>query len=259
MLNNKYIELVNKNIDGIITDAEKQELENLLSTNAEVREYHENLKDTLGLLDFNANSAVDPSPNLKKKIFNTIDPHLYSTSKNNNFKIPSFKNIIGKLNPKLAISFTAGLVSGLILFSIIFSNINISSGNKIDYTGTIGLIDNTNAKILSTVPVDISGLSGEITLYNMNKYYWLDIDVNALDKYDFKLLFYHPDIYFDNISPLSSPDFKFIHGNNFIKLSGLSSSHYYLFLTKMTDKLTEMSFEISVEGKTVLSKELNVK
>ncbi|MCB0753910.1 MAG: hypothetical protein KDC52_20735, partial [Ignavibacteriae bacterium] len=75
MIQPEYIELMNKDIDKIISASEKKKLDKYLKENEEAKILHKELLRTEELLDTIPENVA--SENLKKRILNSIDYNMY--------------------------------------------------------------------------------------------------------------------------------------------------------------------------------------
>jgi hypothetical protein len=71
MIEDHYVELINKELDGVATEAESKELEELLSENAEALQYYDELLRAASALK--RIEAVEPPSFLKTHILNTVN------------------------------------------------------------------------------------------------------------------------------------------------------------------------------------------
>ena len=260
MLKNNYIELVNKEIDGTITADEKTELKQLLITNFEFRKYYYELSETVEMLNKTSKIPLTPSPNLKKNIFNNIDQTMYATVQSKKSKTNFLRKFRYKLKPEFAITFAFGLITGLFLFLIIFHYFEFPSGNKLNYLGTMGLVNNKYSKIISTTPLLIpEEIEGSITLTKLNNNYWVEVKTNSINSFTFKFLFDQSYLRFDNITPLNTNTIELKKGKNFIQIAGNLSLHYYLFFNKINNENTNIICKVISSRDTVLSKVLAIK
>ena len=185
MIDNKYIVLINKDIDKTISQLEKKILEEHLEINSDAKELHKELLRTEELLDQLPDR--EPSVNLKKRILNSIDYNRYSETKKKSLFSEYFGNLITGSPRKIAISFALVLIIGsLILFNIyIVPNINNDLADQNVY-GTMGL---HKAELLEVLSIDEGKISGDIQINREADYYKFKIDVNSVDKYNLQIEF----------------------------------------------------------------------
>ena len=121
MTRKKYMALINKEIDGIITQKEKDKLHSYLTINLEAKTFYNQLLHTCNLL--NKVVKVEPSPNMKKTIMNSIDVNRYPIQKRKaTFKSSSSK-LFSKINPRVAYAFVSGIIIGILMSTLFLSDL----------------------------------------------------------------------------------------------------------------------------------------
>ena len=248
MIDNKYIELMNREIDNVITGDEKIRLHEYLSSNQAAKEYYNELLLTNKYM--NELPDENPSENLKKRILNSIDFSRYS---------PKIKSKISwgyLFNPKLkfAYTFAIGLIAGLIIYGVIsnYTN-NINFG---DTYGTIGL-ENKNNAVLENLSLNYAELAGKIEVTRQENNFWLNIDLNSSQKYD--LVVTYPDnLKFENIQPEAESFFNCKIDKNLIKTSDSGSQHYSLLFSQNSLSSAELNVKITQLGKIIYNHNLKL-
>ncbi len=194
MINPKYIELINKDIDKNISQLEKQELNEYLENNSEAKELHRELLKTEALLD--KLPEREPSINLKKRILNSIDYDRYSnTNKKLSFS-EYFARIFAGSPRKIATSFALVLIIGsIILFSIyLIPNFNSNLEDNNIY-GTMGL---HKPELIEILKIDKENVLGDIEINRENNLYKFKIDVNSVESYNLEIKFNPENIAIEN-------------------------------------------------------------
>jgi hypothetical protein len=178
MINRKFLELINKDIDQEISEKEKNLLEEYLKSHPEAEALHRELQLTEAALD--NLPETEPSENLKKRILNSIDFNRYARKKS-----PAGENLVFSLftGRPLAFSFALGIIAGIIILSVIALNTDLfkSSENNNIY-GTIGL---SNSELVETVPVNVYGVSGKIDILQSPDNYGFQVELDSFE--DFRL------------------------------------------------------------------------
>jgi hypothetical protein len=222
MIEKKYIELMNKKIDRIITDDEVVELNHYLSANENAKKYFNELHLTNEYL--NQISDPEPSENLKKQITNSIDFSKYSSP----WEKKSIWNIFYFPKAKFAYTFAAGLIAGIIIISIFYNSPN-NFDNK-DVYGTIG-IENTDTNLIKEIPVKLSNVSGKIQLRRLKDNFWFDVNLDSSQKIDFTIT-YPNNIEFKSINPGKDNNIEFSKRENFIKATNTGVQQYKLMFSQ---------------------------
>ena len=93
----KFIDLINKEIDGIISAQEKKGLMEYLEKNPEAKQKYQDLVDSTKYLD--KLDEVEPPEELKSRIMNSIDFNRYTAKKKKKYII-KFPSVDFLLTPK---------------------------------------------------------------------------------------------------------------------------------------------------------------
>ena len=249
MIDEKYIELINKDIDKEITQKEKDLLESYLKSNPEAQNLYDELVSSESLLDKLPDN--DPSVNLKKQILNSIDKDRYSPVK----KESTFSNFIHQTlfqtKYKIAFTFTLGLLAGLLIFSLFFSNQTTENNN---IYGTVGI----NSEVIKSIPVEASNIGGKLDIKWINNNLGLDFSLNSPEQYNLALKFNPDKTKFDNISFYGKNKIKLDSEEDMLKLSE-SGNHNYMLLFSLEREMTvNFNLQISRGGNLIFEKDIVV-
>lgn len=133
MVDRRYIELVNKWLDGELADEERADLDRYLAESRDALELQDDLtalEEMLGKLD-----RVDPPRELKGRILSLIDQAKYVPASSR-----AKKSRIWRLQPNLkyAYSFAAGLIIGVAVYALTTGT--FTPGNDADLSRLTGTI-----------------------------------------------------------------------------------------------------------------------
>jgi hypothetical protein len=117
MISQKYIDLMNQEIDGANTPGQTRELEEFLQENEEARDYFREL--ALALNVFEKVAMVDPPPGLSAAILEGASTVPETEKQGNEGGLWAAIGNLFNQRPRLAhsLTFTAGLICGLILLT----------------------------------------------------------------------------------------------------------------------------------------------
>ena len=247
-IDKKYVELINKEIDHIISPDEKKKLDNYLSDNKHAQDYYNGLLKTNDYLSQLPDE--EPTENLKKQIINSIDFNRYvpKVKKQNSWGFlfaPKFK---------LAYTFAAGLVLGIIIFAVLTNNSNTVNIN--DVYGTIG-INNSSAAIVAEIPLDFSDIKGKIDLKVVNNNFWFNLDLNSTNKFDV-VISYPEQVRFENIRLGVAKNIEISKGQNLIKTTNSGSQKYSLLFSQNSEEPVSVKIEIVQDGKILYEHSLSI-
>ncbi len=242
MIDKKYIELMNREIDELISPDEKQHLHNYLSENPEAREYYDGLLSATQALDRLPEPVI--SDNLNKRIVNLID---FTRYKDNPDKRAA--KFIPRFIIKYAFTFAAGLLAGIVIYAL-FSTTSMNLSQN-DISGTIGIEE---AVILREVPINAGDIQGKIALSEKNNLYLIEINLNSVSPVD--LLISYPDqVKLDNFKPGIPGIINLITAGNFIKAENSGPQQYTFSFTNTGTKHSPVHIELAHSGKKVFEYE----
>lgn len=181
MNKNKYIELVNKDIDKSISVSEKEKLDQYLNENPEAKLLYKEYVKADKVLDYIPDT--DPSENLKKKIFNSIDYNLYSNRKKHSNSTSDIYSVFSRFNYKLAASFVLGIITGCLILFAVFYNSTEMEGSKV-----FGTMASDKSVAVKTINVSTHDISGSISIGKGLRYYGFNADLKSKDQFNFQII-----------------------------------------------------------------------
>ena len=155
MIDGKTEDLINRDIDGVLSPKETNRLSEYLSTDPEAQNYYNELVNLSQMLE--QVEEVDPGPNLKKNILNSIPVPKYQSEENRE-RTPFFSAWNSRPSYRLTLAFAFGLIIGFFTYSFV-TDLSPNNNNS-NLIGTI-LLNGTDAKFK---PAD----QAEITLPEIN-------------------------------------------------------------------------------------------
>ncbi len=245
----QYIELINKEIDHVITPDEKIKLHNYLSGNKAAKEYYDALLLTSDYL--NKLPDQEPTENLKKQIINSIDFNKYSPK----MEKQGFWSILFAPKFRLAYTFAIGLIVGIIIYAALVNNSN--SININDIYGTIG-ISNEDANTTAQLPLNFSDFKGEIVLKNVDKNFWFNLKLNSTQKFDV-VITYPDQVKFENLILGVAKNIEVSKGSNYIKTTNSGSQQYSVLFLQNSPEPATIQIQILQSGNTVYDHTLSLK
>ncbi len=243
MVDKKYLELMNREVDDLITPSEKQDLHQYLSENREASEYYDELLSADNALK--QISEPEVPANLNKRIINSIDFTRYMGKPD---KRKTFNFIRGS-NLRYALTFATGLLAGILIFTI-FTN-TPANFSRNDISGTIGI---EKAVTLKEIPILISDIEGNISLKEKNDLYLLEISLNSNSLVD--LTISYPDqVKLDSFKPGVPGRINLITAGNFIKAANAGPQQYTFSFTDTGLNPPPVNIELSRSGKKLFEYE----
>lgn len=193
-VNQESIDLINADIDGEISHADKETLDAFLAENSEGHTLHSELatlRDSIESVE-----AVSPPPHLRHVIMNSVKPTPKKT------RSPGFLQV---LLATPALKYTATFAAGVILTLSAVSSDQFSNRAFDDVTGLVGTIaDPVSGGILNSVVVDNANIVGRVSLRDAGSMLILDFDLVANGPVEIEADYGDRSIWFNGFGQLES-------------------------------------------------------
>lgn len=188
------IDLINADIDGEISESEKNELDVILNENPAARTMHAEMTGFLGSID-DIEPEIPP-PHLRHVIMNQTQAATRVAARTG-FRQSLFASPV----IKYAMTFTAGV---LLTLSIISSS-QISNSAFDDVTSLVGTIaSQATTKLQSTVEIENSDVAGKVSLRSAGSMLILDFDLVANGPVEVQANYPNPKVWFNGFGQLES-------------------------------------------------------
>ena len=246
MLKKKQIELIQKALDGELSEQQKIELEEMLAANPEALQTHSELSEVFNFLA--DNPRIPPSPNLKKKILQSIDETRYAHDtmvERRRFSLPKFS----KQDMKTLFAFAFGMIFGILIGTALL--INNKTSHKIDETdlfGTIGITDANYFKIVDGVKLNLPEMEGRIAVKNYMNMYYFEVDITTVDRAQITFEFNDSDLSLYGFRPLTLESYELIQTQYSVTLEYDTHLHYGLLFSMKNPDDSYMKCALSQFG-----------
>jgi len=247
MIDEKYIELINKEIDGIITSDEKARLHAYLERNFEAKNIYQEQIQTAKLL--NRVPAIEPPPNLKKRIMNSIDLNRYTVKERKRVSESLFSNRSSKWVPKLVFTFTFGLILGILLHMAFLRDPTQKYWmSSRDFVGTIGMHEKDYFKKLDQIPIDLPDVKGELILNQMRNHLGCEVNLSPIGEFELLVEFNPAHIQFHGFKPSSKSKIVLDNGEDYIRALHSEEVQYVLFFLREAPATTQIDVTLLQKG-----------
>ena len=224
MIEERYVELINKELDGLNTESESQELEKYLSENVEALTYYEDLLRTASALKHA--EEIQPPSYLKTHILNSIkfDQPLNASR---------FAWIDGVMEvfrqrpfPKYALVFAAGLCVGILIF-IFGTPSHQEEGPEVSkLTGSMILLsDLSHLQKIDSVSVKREGLQGTFKTFKSEGKILVDFSVTSPEDIRLELSADQEELTFVGVSRINGSANDVIATGGRVIFTGIKSDH----------------------------------
>lgn len=252
MIEKKYAELIQKEIDGVITDAEAQSLKAYLARNKEARLLREELQKTVEKLK--SVPQIDPPPYLKKHILNSIGIARPETAAGVRLLDRLAKAFSHRLAPRYAIAFSSGFCVGMILLFLVLQSYEPVSDMS-QFSGALLTVGDARSwKVIDSLSVETEGARGVVRSLDAGGHLFVEVDLRSTGKAEVELTG-GPDYAFGSYTKLVG-DASLIEVNPAcVKISHGEKAHYLVWFAGGLHKGKQLDFKLRI-GATAITKSL---
>jgi hypothetical protein len=216
----KYIDLINADIDGEIGHSDKGELDAFLLQSDAARALHAELatfRESIGSIE-----SESPPPHLRHVIMNSVKP------------TPAEVQSAGFLQVLLAtpaIRYSATFAAGALLALTAITSDQFSNGALDDVTGLVGTISNPiSSELLNNIAVDNARVVGNVSLRSTGPMLILDFDLVADGPVDIEVNYPGRTIWFNGFGQLESSGTTIAVKSGSVSLSMEGKRRYAVYL-----------------------------
>jgi len=257
MIDNKYIELMNGELDGVNSAEESLELKNYLERHPEARRYYEELVELVQMLG--RAEDVEPPPELREIILTSISQKREEFERKSLFSsaLEAFRH---NFRREYAYAFAAGIIVGICLFAILS---HIGPGGRPsdldDFYGTLG-IKSRAEQLIGTEPIEfefpeVSGsahvkYSKDIILTELSLS--SDSEISVVFQYD-------ENVRFEGLRTLAGVDHKINVTEKMLELTHNGISDYVIILKGANQADNLVSIKIKTGRGLLLEKSIDLR
>jgi len=196
MIDSKTEDLINRDLDGALSPKEATRLKEYLSTDPEAQNYYDELENLSQMLE--QVEEVDPGPNLKKNILNSIPVQKYQNEETKE-RVPLFNTWGFRLNYRLTFAFAFGLIVGFFTYSF-FTDLPLNNNSNL--IGTI-LLNGSDSKFkpADQLKISLQEVNGTISTQYAEDVVLLRIDLTTQTEIEVVVSFDESDLRFAGFQP----------------------------------------------------------
>lgn len=243
----KYTDLINADIDGEISDAEKAELQAFLDENAEGKTLYEELQSLCATLD--DVEQEEPPTFMRHVIMNSVPPTKPADES------PGFLRVL-LATPALKYSVT--FAAGVFLTLSILNSSDISDRAFDNVTGLVGTVANpVGAELADSVSVAGPAVAGIVSLRSAGSMLILDFDLVARDHIEIETEYTDRTIWFNGFAQLESEGTTVSAETGLVRLGMDGKRRYAVYLHNPGGRETTVSLRFMSEGEVLHSASLD--
>ncbi len=255
MIEEKYIELMNREIDGLNSSEESAELKRHLEENAEAERYFRELSFVAGVFD--RVSHVEPPPELKEMILSSV----FGKETRAAAEVPVearpavpgagslFSAFRIRWEPRFAYVFTAGILVGIFLFVLFWRVLPSRAPQDLDSLYGALTSGQKAGESLEAGPVhfDLPQAKGSLQAQYQKARIVALLDVFAVSKIKVTLT-YDEEVTFEGITALKASEYQVKVGDARLELTHRGDCSYVIVLEDRPGSRGPISLSISDES-----------
>jgi len=238
----KFVELINADIDGEISPADKQTLEALMADSPEAQAMQAELSGLNSSL--NELPDLDPPVYLKHTILASI-PKTEAQQRRSNFLHSIFASP--------AFRYAAMFAAGAILTLNLVSSDQLSDRAFSDVTGLVGTMssDVPDGPGIQSTRIDRPEVAGRVTLRSSGPLLIIDFDLVSSGPVDIVASYADQTVWFNGFAQLESPGASISAQSGIITMQIEGKRRYALFLHNAGDRNVSINLRFMSDGEVV--------
>jgi len=237
----KFIDLINADIDGEIAPADKSELDTFLAENLEARALHGGLATLCGSIE--SIESESPPPHLRHVIMNSVKPTPAKTES---------PGILQMLFKSPVLKYSGTFAAGVLLTMSVLSSDQISNEAFDDVTGLVGTIsDPIRGDLVNAIAVDNAEVAGQVSLRSSGSMLILDFDLVANRPVEIEANYSDRTIWFNGFAQLESSGTTVSAKSGSVTLGMEGKRRYAVYLQNGGERGVTFNLRFISEGEVV--------
>lgn len=252
----RIIELINREIDGINTSAQTDELNRLLAGDAAARGEFDALRALDGRL--RALPVVDPPPHLIHRILSAVPFGRYTSDAHAGDGVGAWlSSIFARPRLRIAATFAAGLAVGIALWAAIDRTHVEGSLDTSTLYGTMRAIETSDGfELVGQVGIETAQVRGEVRLHEADRKLLAEISLDTTDPIEWRVHYDRDDVAFEGFRQVEGAAGSISAADDVMTVSQAGSGRFFLFFTEQNHAATPMSIEIFSAGNLLYHNDL---
>ncbi len=243
MIDSKIEDLINRDIDGVLSPQEANRLKVYLSTDSKAQSFYDEIVNLCQMLE--QVEELDPGPNLKKNILNSIPVQKYQNEETGEQK-PSFSGWRFLPNYRLTLAFALGLIVGFFTYSFV-TDLPPNNNNS-NLIGTI-LLNGSEARFKPADQSEITlpEINGTVSSQYAENVVLFRVDLTTDSEIEVVVEFDGNDLRFAGFQPQKYSAGQINVSSNEVRLVNKGLHQYILVFEDQTPLVSQFSVKIFAE------------
>jgi hypothetical protein len=240
-IDQKFIDLINADIDGEIEPADKSDLDDFLLENDEARALHVELATLCGSIE--SIETESPPPHLQHVIMNSVKPTPVKTGS---------PGMLELLFASPVLKYSGMFAAGVLLTLSILSSDQISNEAFDDVTGLVGTIsDPISGNLISEIAIDNAKVAGQVSLRSSGSMLILDFDLVANSPIEIEADYADRTIWFNGFAQLESSGTTISAKSGSVTLGMEGKRRYAVYLQNSGERSVTFKLRFVAGGEVV--------
>ncbi|MFQ5798291.1 MAG: hypothetical protein ACE5H0_06305 [Bacteroidota bacterium] len=248
MIEEKYLDLIHKEIDGLSTKSESAELSAYLANNLEAQDLYRDLATISRIL--NNVREVDPPPYLRTNILNSIPSSRYTRKEKRSSLSSVIQSLVVGGNARYAYAVVAGVVLGILAYAVISREIDGSSSSEIStlYGTMLSQEASESLEAGEHVEISLEQAHGTVDIKYSNEIVLVELSLESDQEIDMVIEFDDGDVSFAGFRQLDSPIRTLSIEKSSLRVTNAGNHEYILVFSDQTESISPMSLKVFSEG-----------
>ncbi len=235
----KYIDLINAEIDGAISDSDRAALHTFLQQDAEGKALHGELTSLSSLLESVA--AVEPPPQLSHLIMSSVKPARPASAS---------PGLLSALFRMPALTHAATFAAGVFLALSLLNSGQVSNRAFDDVTGLVGTVAApVDASSLRKVAIDNPAIAGTVSLRKSGLMLILDFDLTTTRPIEIEADYTDKTIWFNGFAQLPESSSTIISADSGrVRLTAQGKRRFAVYLHNEGGRRTTVKLRFLADG-----------
>jgi hypothetical protein len=246
--------LIEKKIDAELSPEEADRLQTIVESDPDARQLVKDQVSAAAFLD--ELSSVEPPPNLKKRILNSIDPNLYRVrdSKKRTLRLrPAMR-----VRTRWVVAFAVGLLLGILVpLTLRLGQDPFSRISSTDFIGTIGLHESKHFTEIEKLPIRLPNMEGSMIFKTFGDVIGCEVHLDSRHECELSLEFGPENLAFYGFHPFGQTKIR-VENGDVIRTSSIDDVRYVLFVRRLNEQPARMQVVLRSEGSVVYSREVEI-
>jgi len=229
MIDEKYFQLINEDIDGTLEPKQRLKLQEYLHTHAEAQTLYD---DLLRLSQALAQvEKVEPPMELKQAILREVPAKKLASRKDLSILQSIIGSLAAKVNFKYAYSLSAGIIIGIFVFALVISSVkDLPPWDISKLAGSI-FLDSVldSVQIADQKKFAIGNAEGTVTIEYARGAVIAEIDLTSRNAIEVTISFDNQNLDFEGMRQLSHVPKTVEIGESKVRLTQTGEERYYLY------------------------------